>query len=497
MVKLQTKNTSYSQILKSTTIFGGSQIFVVLIGIIRAKIIAILLGTIGVGIIGVFYSIIDMLRSSYALGIDTAGVKEIAEINSLGDKQVLDKTISRYNFWFRIAAVFAAVTCIILAYPISIWAFDRTTLAPYIACLSISIFFAVITTGRSVILQGMRKISHMAKSSVISGFIGLLVTAPLYYVWGVNSIAFAFVITFSISFLCTEFYYRKLKVQRVEVSFKEAYHTGFNTIRLGFYIFIGGSLSTITMFIVRAYITRSLDIHATGLFQAAWTITNVYLGLILRSMGADFFPRLSAISSYKDKIKKLVNEQTYIILVVAPAAIVLMLLFSDFALHVLYSEDFAEANKILRWQILGTYFKVLSWPMAFIMLAKGKGKLYLLLEAIFFIVYLGSSYLLSDKYGLDAVGFGFCIAYIVYLPMAIYISKKIADFNWNRGIIEKVFVNLILILIAFYFSHYYRGNDMLVFEVIILIVTLGYAYFNLKKVFSINDIKRWFRKDDN
>lgn len=488
------KHTSYSQILKSTTIFGGSQLFVVLIGVIRTKIVAVLLGTVGVGIIGVFYSIIDMMRSTYALGIDTAGVKEIAETGTQGDKELLDKTINRFNFWFKISAGFAAVACLFFAYPISIWAFGNEKLAPYVACLSISIFFAVLTTGQSVILQGMRHISDMAKSTVISSFVGLLITAPLYYFWGVNSIAFAFIVTFTASYICTDYYYRKLRIPYIFVPFREAYRAGIHTLRLGIYIFIGGCVSTIAMFVVRAYITRNIDIHAAGLFQSAWVITNIYLGLILRSMGSDFFPRLSAIATERRKIRKLVNEQTYMVLVIAPSLIVFMLLFSDLTLHVLYSEDFAYADKVLRWQILGTYFKVLSWPMAFIMLARNKGKIYLISEIVFFIVYLTSSYFLFPQYGLNAVGFGFCIAYIVYLPMAIIISKQIAGFSWNIDIVKKMLVNLVLILIAFYVSHIYSGDNIIIHGSIVLAVTLTYAYFNLKKVFKLEDLKNWFRK---
>ncbi len=110
---MENKNSSYNQIIKSTTIFGSSQLFVILIGVIRTKILAVLLGPIGVGLIGIFSSIVDIIRSLCGFGMDTAGVKAIAETDGLGDKAILNKTIHRFNLWFRGAAILGFFVCII------------------------------------------------------------------------------------------------------------------------------------------------------------------------------------------------------------------------------------------------------------------------------------------------------------------------------------------------------------------------------------------------
>lgn len=91
---MKKNNQSYNQIVKSTSIFGGSQIVTILIGIVRTKIIAILLGTTGVGLIGIYQSIIEMIRTTSVLGMDTGGVKEIATAEEAEDKTVLQKSVS-------------------------------------------------------------------------------------------------------------------------------------------------------------------------------------------------------------------------------------------------------------------------------------------------------------------------------------------------------------------------------------------------------------------
>lgn len=487
------KNSSYNQILKSTTIFGGSQAFIILAGIIRTKIIAILLGPAGVGLIGIYQSIIDMMRSGYGLGMDTAGVREIAEAKANTDDTTFGKTISRFNKWFKWTAILGFLTCVIFCYPISIWVFEDDRHAFFIAALSVCVSLAILTTGRSTILQGMRKIPELAKSNMLGSIFGLIATVPVYYTIGLDGIIPAFIITWLISFLCVEYYYRRQHFNKVEISGKEAFYSGLSTLKLGIFIVLAGLISTISMFLVRAYITREDSIDTAGLFQSAWVITNIYLGLILRSMGSDFFPRLSAIAGQKDKVKQLINEQSYIVLIIAPSFIIGMLIFSDFALSVLYSGKFTGANTLLCWQLTGTFFKVLSWPVAFIMLAKNRGLIFFISEVAYYAVYLVAGYLLYPYYGLAAAGIGYLIAYIVYLPIVLIVGHNLSEFRWDKKIIQMAFINLILICITFYIVIYISEYTYLG-TIPLLCISLLYAYLNLRKVFSISELKGWFRR---
>jgi len=490
---LKKDNRSYSQILRSSVIFGGSQALTILIGLVRTKIIALLIGTAGIGIIGVLQSVVDVLRTGFSLGMDTAGVKEIAETESKGDKPRLDSTISRFNLWFRTTALLGLLTCIVLCFPISRWAFGDTGYAWHIAALSASVFFAVLTVGRSSVLQGLRKIPEMAKASVWGSLAGLVATIPLFFIWGIKGIVPALIISNLISFLSIEYYYRKQKISKVKISAKDAFSSGLSTLGLGIYIVTAGLVGTAAMFIVRAFITRNIDVDAAGLFQSAWVITNVYLGLVLRSMGTDFFPRLSALGSEKDKIKSLVNEQTYIVLVIASPLIVGLLLFSGFALQLLYSSEFLSAASLLQWQLLGSFLKVLSWPVAFIMLAGNRGRMFLLTEIVFYAAYLLSSYLLYPSYGLDAAGIGYLIAYVIYLPMVYLSGRKIAGFRWSNGVLIITMVNAVLISSAFCFVCF--ANDNIWLCLALFTLSLVYAFINLRKVFSMEDLKNWFRKE--
>lgn len=490
------KNDSYKQIIKATGVFGGSQIIIILSGIIRTKFAAFLLGSLGVGLIGIYQSISDMIRTISILGVDTSGVKEIADTENNKSREDLEKTISTFRLWFSLTAFAGLFMCIVFCFPISIWAFGTPQYAMHITGLSLGVFFGILATGRSVILQGMRQIGYMAKAGIWTALASLIIIVPMYYILGTKAIIPSLIVSSLLFFIFSDYYFRKLKIKKVSVNNQEAFEAGTNTLKLGLYILISSILSTIAMFVIRTYIARMDSIEYAGLFQAVWVITTVYLGLILKSMGADYYPRLSAISDKNNAIKTLVNEQSYVAILVSLPIIIAIILFAKFILTLFYSTEFIAASELLRWQLLGSIFKIISWPLAFILLAKNKGKLFLISEVIFYTSYLGSAYLLYSSYSINALGIAYLIAYIVYSISVFLMAKYLSGFKWTSEIISIISISLALIIASFIGLIYFDKIGFIL-GIILLFASTFYSFIKLKKVFSIEDLRNWINKKNN
>ena len=72
------KNGIYAQILKYTGIFGSIQGLSILTGVIRNKVMALLLGTQGMGMLSLLNSTVSFLSMSTSLGLSFSAVREIA-----------------------------------------------------------------------------------------------------------------------------------------------------------------------------------------------------------------------------------------------------------------------------------------------------------------------------------------------------------------------------------------------------------------------------------
>ncbi len=89
---------SYRRILKSTSIIGGASVINILIGLLRTKVVAVLLGPTGIGLVSLYTSLITAATAVSTMGIGTIGTRQIAEALSKDDERAL-AVVRRAMFW--------------------------------------------------------------------------------------------------------------------------------------------------------------------------------------------------------------------------------------------------------------------------------------------------------------------------------------------------------------------------------------------------------------
>jgi O-antigen/teichoic acid export membrane protein len=100
------EGSSHKQIIKSTGIVGMSQVLTILIGIIRTKIIAVLLGPEGVGIVGMYQTTLTFIQSATGFGLGFSGVRDVAEASGTGDESRIATSIRILKRWAWITGAF-------------------------------------------------------------------------------------------------------------------------------------------------------------------------------------------------------------------------------------------------------------------------------------------------------------------------------------------------------------------------------------------------------
>jgi PST family polysaccharide transporter len=108
-----------------------------------------------------------------------------------------------------------------------------------------------------------------------------------------------------------------------------------------------------------------------------------------------------------------------------------MLGVAPWAVEILYSAQFAEAASILRWQILGDILKVVSWPLGYVMLARGQGRVFMFSETFSMAIFVLATWIGLPIVGLKATGVGFLLMYVVYLPLVYWIVRSSTGFRWR------------------------------------------------------------------
>ncbi len=495
MTKDEHDKNSYKESLKATSLFGGVQVYNILIGIIRSKFVAVLLGPLGMGINGLLISATDLIMSLTNLGLGTSAVRDIAEANATQDAGKIALVIRVFRRLVWLTGLLGAVICLLFSPYLSYVTFGNYEYTIAFVILSSSVLFKQLATGQTALLQGMRKYADMAKANVTGNTIGLFLTVPLYYLWGLDAIVPVLVITSVISFILSYYYSNKVKIEKVEITTKSIKKEGKGMLKMGFFISLQGLLSVGASYLVRIFISNKGGLDDVGLFTAGFAIINTYVGLVFTAMGTDYYPRLSAVSSGNEEFNKTINQQAEISLLLLAPIIAGFIIFIKPVVTILYSSKFLPVEGLIYWAILGIFFKAASWTIAYSFLAKGDTTAFFWSELAAIIYTTAFNILGYMHWGLTGLGISFLVGYIVYLIQVWIIAGKRYQIYFQKGI-YKVFgiqfllsaLCIVLVLLAPMSIRYILGSLFVVFS-------FYYSYQELDKRIDISDlIKKKIRR---
>jgi len=441
--------SSYRQIMKATSIFGGVQVFNIIIQVIRSKFVAVLLGPSGMGIMGLLTSTTGIISSLTNFGLGTSAVKDISSaLGSDNEKRIrIVITVVRRLVW--ITGLIGFLVTAILSPWLSQLTFGNKNYTLAFIWISVTLLLNQLSSGQLVVLQGLRKLNYLARANLTGSFIGLFVTVPIYYVWGLDGIVPGIIGTAIISFLMSWYFSSKMKVEKAELTRSQTFAEGKSMLKMGFMISLNGILVIGSSYIIRVFISRTGSVEQVGLYNAGFAIINTYVSLIFNAMATDYYPRLSAISGDNKLCKQTINQQAEIALLILAPILIVFLIFINWVIILLYSHRFTEVNGMIQWAALGMFFKTAGWSVAFIFLAKGTTKLFFWNELIATLYIL--SFNLAGYYfwGLTGLGLSFAVAYLIYAIQVFVVSKIKFEFEFDQSIFAIFTVQFGLAVAAF------------------------------------------------
>jgi len=422
---------SYGQILKSSVLVGGSSFLNIAIGILRTKAMAFLLGPSGFGLFGLYGSIADLTQSLAGLGVNSSGVRQIAEAAGSEDAQKIGETSAVLRRVSVLLGMIGAGFLIVFARYISELTFVDPNHALAISLLSAAVFFKIVSAGQGAMIQGMRRISDLAKMGVLGAIFGAALTIPIVYVFREKGIVPSLVGIAAMTIGTSWWYSRNIRVAIPSVTLLQMWHETSSLLKLGFAFMSSGLMTMGVAYVVRVTVLRKVGYEATGLYQSAWTLGGLYVGFILQAMGADFYPRLTASIRKNAECNRLVNEQMLIGLLLAGPGVIATLAFAPAVVAIFYSAKFGAAVGVLRWICLGATLQVITWPMGFIIVAKGKPIVFFCAELAWTIVAVCLAWLCVGYFGLSGAGMAFFGSYVFHALLIYPIVRSMSGFHWS------------------------------------------------------------------
>lgn len=411
-------------------VIGSAQAVNILISILRMKVLAILLGPTGIGLLSIYNSLLGMVSTAAGLGMGSSGVRQIA--SAKGEEQALSRVRRVLLAAHLVQGALAMLGLWLLRAPIAEWLLGDRDYATEVGLIGVAILLGLIGTAQTALLQGMRRIGDLGRVTVLSALVGTLAGLATVWLYGEAGLIWFVVVQPLATILIALRYTSRLpKPTAMRPSAVEIWEVWKPMAKLGAAFMLGGLATTATLLLVRSRITQELGLEAAGQFAAAWGITMTYVGFLLGAMAADYFPRLTEVIHDRAAATRLMNDQAQLGLAIGGPVLLLLIGLAPWAITLLYSAEFAPAAELLQWQTVGNVFKLASWALSFSIVAAARAKVYFVMELSFNIVFLVMIWFLLPVFGLTVTAIAFLVGYMVYFATVNILAQTLQGFRWQ------------------------------------------------------------------
>ena len=410
-------------LIKTSVLSAISTIIKMINGLVVVKIIAIYVGPSGLAFIGQFQNFISILMSFATGAINSGVVKYTAEYREDEvEKQKLWSTAIRISLG---ATFFTSLMLILFHNYLSNLFFKTDAYGSLFIIFAITLVFFVCNSLSLAILNGQKEIKILITVGIVSSFVGLVFTGALAYFYGLYGALLSYITGQGLVFFITLFFVLKSTWFKVKL-FTDKLDKGYLK-KLGKYTAMAMTSALtipLSQIIVRNYIGESLGWNDAGIWEGMWKISSTYLMVVTTTLSIYYLPRLSEIT---DRLE-LRKEIFYGYKIIMPIVILLALgiyFLRDIAISLLYTQDFITMNNLFFYQLIGDVFKIASWLIAYLMIAKAMTKMFILTELGFSLSFIVLSIVLTNIFGLEGVTMAFALNYFFYLLMMVFIFRQI------------------------------------------------------------------------
>jgi PST family polysaccharide transporter len=390
-------------------------------GFIVVKVVALKIGPKGIAFIGQFQNTTAIFAMLASAAIATGIVKYLAEHKNDPEKskKIINTAFIIVFFCSIIISIFVMATSGYLSeaafrtkeFWIVYFLFGLFTMA-----ISFNLIF-------SAILNGLNEIRKFTVVNICSSLISVLITVIFAYTLGIIGVLISSTASAIIIF-CINIYILNQLGLKLKPDFKSwdkqiaKMLSSFSLMAI-----ISGFLLPIMQILIRNRIITQFSISDAGYWQSVTKISDYYLGFITSVLAVYYLPKLSEIKN-KRELKNEILKGYKIILPVVGILAVLIWLFRDIIIQLLFTPEFLPMKPLFTYQLLGDFFKIGSWLLAYLMLAKAMVKTYIITEILFIISLVILSWIFLDKFGLKGATYAFALNYFLYWITMIFVTRK-------------------------------------------------------------------------
>lgn len=364
----------------------------ILLSLVRNKLVAVILGPAGMGLNTIYNEARELIHASTNMGLDVSGVKGISQAyenykqaQGTPDEQAamlsVERQVRLLRSWVLLLSLLGALVCAVLSLPLSWLTFKDLDHVWGYVLLAPSVAFSTITCGEMAVLKGLRRLRSLAAVSLLNVLLALVTTVPVYYVWGIRGVLPALLLFTLSSMLMTLAY--GWRSHRLSYVFDWAeLKTCKSMLSIGITFVISQAMGHAVFLGIQSFLNNTASLEMVGLFNAGYTLTMTYAGIVFAAMDSDFFPRLSGVIHNDSERNDTVMKQLEVNILLLIPLLMLLIIALPYLVPLLLDQKFAAIIPMTQITAVGLLFRAIVIPNAYLPLAAGDTKVFFVVNLI-------------------------------------------------------------------------------------------------------------------
>ncbi len=362
------------RIVRAMGLFGGTQLAVIALGILRNKFLALWLGPAGVGLNAIFISTQDLVTSAAGLNLRAGGVRELSAAPP-GARQRMAGVV------LRTAAFLAAcggALMLLLSGAFSLWSLGEASHWWWFALLAIGAAAAIRLDADMAILQAEGHIRALARVTLVAAATATAAAIPLYRLLRIEAVLPVYLLMTLTYAAWAARERRRCCRPPTRTGLRNALRHAGPMLRLGAYLTLAVVAERLAGYLFVVFLSREASESVLGLYQAGYTMVCSYVTVVLTAISAEYYPRLAAVASSRLRMQTFARGEVKVAVWLLTPAVVAFVCVSGPVTRMLYSEEFMAAVPYLDLGVCGILPRAYAFSMAYVILARGEGRAYAL-----------------------------------------------------------------------------------------------------------------------
>lgn len=415
------------QALKTLALTSTAHLSRILMGFFMIKIIAVYLGPEGLGALGQFMSVLSIIYIAAGGGVTNAVIKYAAEYRA-SFKRLRDFTSAAASYSLVFCSVVALVLVVASPWLSELLLNDRRFYWLFIVLALAQFVFAFVNmiTG---IANGLFRTDIYSRIQIAGSLLAVPVIWVLVSQRSLTGAALAVVASYSLAGIPAGYYYWRSRL-RTHIKWVRPASSDIRKLAAYTAMLVTSALSfPVVEICIRTLLIDRDGLQSAGLWQGAIKLSACYLGFFNVFLAYYFVPMISATSD-RTQIKRKVMQFMLVVGLLFLAGGSVFYLWRDFFITLALSNEFAPLQAVIKYQLLGDFFRILSYVLAFITVAKAATRLYVCAEIFQSVMFMLVSYIMVRQgSALESIMQGYAASYAIYLACAgiaffIYLARE-------------------------------------------------------------------------